>query len=96
MFPTDKGESKSEYVSQVIKVVKDSGYPYQLTPMATIVELDSVSEALALIKDCYEVLDEMQCNRIYSVMKFDIRNGKRNRLKTKIESVENKIGEVNK
>lgn len=38
MFPTDKGESKSAYVSKVVKVVKESGFAYQLTPMATIVE----------------------------------------------------------
>jgi len=35
MFPTDVGESKSEYVSAVVKCVRESGYDYQLTPMAT-------------------------------------------------------------
>ena len=43
MFPTDHGESKSEYVSQVIKTIRESGYPYQLTPMATIIETDKMS-----------------------------------------------------
>lgn len=96
MFPTDVGESKSEYVSEVVKHVRNSGYPYQLTPMATIVECSSVGEALDLVKECYEILEAKECGRVYSVMKFDIRKGKSNRLKTKIESVEAKIGEVSK
>ena len=96
MFPTDVGESKSEYVSEVVRYVRDSGYPYQLTPMATIVECESMGEALDLVKSCYEVLESKNCGKIYSVLKFDIREGKTNRLVQKIKSVEDKIGTVNK
>jgi len=96
MFPTDVGESKSEFVSEVVKCVRDSGYDYQLTPMATIVECPSMTEALNLVKDCYEVLEQKDCNRIYSVLKFDIRKGKEGRLTQKVQSIENLIGEVNK
>ena len=96
MFPTDQGESKSKYVSQVIKNIKDSGLNYQLTAMGTIVEFDNIDDALKLIKSSYETLENLGCNRVYSVLKFDIRNNKENRLKTKIEAVEKQIGEVNK
>jgi uncharacterized protein (TIGR00106 family) len=96
MFPTDVGESKSAYVSEVVKCVRDSGYDYQLTPMATIVECPSMTEALNLVKDCYEVLEQQDCNRIYSTLKFDIRKGKDNRLAQKVQSIENLIGEVKK
>jgi uncharacterized protein (TIGR00106 family) len=96
MFPTDVGESKSMYVADVVKCVRESGYDYQLTPMATIVECPSMSEALNLVKECYEILESKDCNRIYSVLKFDIRKGKENRLIEKIKSVEDHIGEVRK
>jgi uncharacterized protein (TIGR00106 family) len=96
MFPTDHGESKSEYVSQVIKLVRESGLPYQLTAMATIVETDNIKEALALVEQCYNKLDELGCNRVYSTLKFDIRKNHENRLNTKIKSIEDKIGEVRK
>jgi len=33
MFPTDKGESVSAYVSRIIKMIDESGVPYKLTPM---------------------------------------------------------------
>jgi len=94
MFPTDLGESKASYVSKVIEVVRESGYPYQLTPMSTIVETETIDEALKIIGDSYKVL-EPYTNRVYSSLKFDIRKGKVNRMKTKIESVESLIGKVN-
>lgn len=96
MFPTDQSESKSEYVAQVVKIIKNSGYPYQLTAMATLIETSKVSEALEIVKRCYEKLEELNCNRVYATLKFDIRQGYENRLEQKVKSVENHIGEVSK
>jgi uncharacterized protein (TIGR00106 family) len=95
MFPTDHGESKSEYVSRIIKIIDKSGYPYKLTPMSTIIEFESIDDALDIIKKSYEAL-ESDCDRVYSTIKFDIRKNRENRLKQKIESIEEKIGEVQK
>lgn len=95
MFPTDVGESKGAYVSKIIDMVKNSGYPYQLTPMSTIVETNNIDEALKIVGDAYKVL-EPHANRVYSALKFDIRKGTENRMKTKIASVERYIGEVSK
>lgn len=94
MFPTDLGESKSQYVSKVIDVVKNSGFPYQLTPMSTIVETESIDEALKIIGDSYKAL-EPYANRVYSSLKFDIRKGHEGRMKSKIAAVEEHIGKVN-
>ncbi len=96
MFPTDKGESVSPYVSRIIKLIDESGIPYKLTPMGTVFETETVEEALELIGKAYKQL-EPDCNRVYSVVKFDIRKGKSNRLEQKIKSVEEKLGrEVSK
>ncbi len=94
MFPTDKSESKSKEVAEVIKIIRESGVSYQLTAMATIIETENISTALSLVEKCYLKLEELGCNRVYSTLKFDIRKGHDNRLKTKIESVERHIGEV--
>lgn len=96
MFPTDKNESKSKEVSEVIRIIRDSGVTYQLTSMATIIETETIGEALSLVEKCYLKLEELGCNRVFSTLKFDIRKGHENRLKTKINSVENYIGEVSK
>ena len=95
MFPTDKGESVSIFVSQVIKMIDQSGVSYRLTAMGTIIETDTMPEALAVVQKAYEILDTQGCNRIYSSLKLDIRKGKENRLMQKIQSVEAKIGTVN-
>ncbi len=96
IFPTDKGESVSPYVSKVIKLIKESGLPYKLTPMATIVETEDISEVFKLMEKAYKILQEEGCNRIYTVMTVDYRKGRSNRMEQKVRSVEEKIGEVNK
>ena len=94
MFPTDKGESVSAYVSQVIAMIRDSGTPYRLTAMGTIVETASLEQALGLVGQAYGILEQAGCNRIYSSLKLDIRKGKEGRLLGKVDSVRQKIGDV--
>lgn len=93
MFPTSgdcrDGSSVSAYVSRIIDMIDSSGYSYQLTPMGTIVETDSVEEALAVVQKAYDQLGD--CDRIYSALKLDIRKGKKDRLTGKIASVEKKL-----
>ncbi|MFP4065136.1 MAG: MTH1187 family thiamine-binding protein [Bacteroidales bacterium] len=95
MFPTDKGESVSPYVSRIIKMIKETGLNYRLTPMGTVVEADTIQQILRVIEQAYGLL-EPDCQRIYSSMKLDIRKGKDNQLEGKIKSVEERIGTVNK
>jgi len=95
MFPTDKGESVSEYVSRIIKMFKESDVNYQLTPMGTIFEVESIEEATEIINNAYKQL-ERDCNRVYTTIKMDIRKNRSQRMKQKIKSIEKKIGEVSK
>ncbi len=95
MFPTDKGESVSEYVSKVLQMIKNSGVAYKLSPMGTTIETDTMEEALEILNKAYKEL-EPYSNRVYSNVKFDIRKNKQNRLKQKIASIEKHIGEVEK
>ncbi|WP_321778116.1 MTH1187 family thiamine-binding protein [Sulfurimonas sp.] len=90
MFPTSDecrdGSSVSAQVSKIIDAIDKSGVSYQLTPMGTVVETDTMKEALSIIELAYEQLSD--CERVYSSLKFDIRKNTKNRLKTKIASVE--------
>ncbi len=91
MFPTDKGESVSKYVSRIIKMIDESGITYKLTPMGTVFETETMDEAIEILKKAYEQL-EHDCSRIYSTVKFDIRKNRSKRLTQKIKSIEEKIG----
>ncbi len=94
MFPTDKGESISAHVSRVIRMIRESGVSYRLTPMGTVIETRTMSEALAIVQKAHDIL-EKDSGRIYSTVRFDIRKGRENRLEGKIKSVEDRIGKVN-
>jgi len=95
MFPTDKGASVSEYVGEVIKMIRSEAKSYRLTAMGTIVETETMEEALAIIQKSHDVLSPVS-NRIYSSIKFDIRKGEDLRLEKKVKSIEDKIGNVSK
>ena len=94
MFPTDKGESVSAYVSEVIRLLRDSGARYQLTAMGTVVESDDLQQALELVQRCYQVLDDAGCKRVYASLKLDIRKGRGDRLQGKVDTVRSRIGEI--
>jgi uncharacterized protein (TIGR00106 family) len=91
MFPTDKGDSVSAYVARIIEMIDGAALVYQLTPMGTIVETETVEEALSVVREAFRKL-EPDCARIYSSIKLDIRKGRGGRLRQKIESVEAKVG----
>ncbi len=94
MFPTSdncrEGSSVTKQVSKIIDAIDKSGVSYKLTPMGTVVETETMREALDIIELAYEQVSD--CDRVYSSLKFDIRKGKKNRLTTKIESIEKKLG----
>jgi len=91
MFPTEQTQSKSAFVARVLDIVDKSGLPYQLTPMGTIIEGQTVEEVLAVINQAYLEL-QLDCERIYSSIKIDYRKGPIGRLGKKINSVEKKLG----
>ena len=86
MFPTDKGESVSPYVSQIIDFIDKSGISYQLTPMGTVLE-GSWDDVMLVITNCFKIL-EPQADRVYSNIKIDYRNTVESRMKSKINKIE--------
>lgn len=92
MFPVDKGESLSQYVSKVSKIIHESGLEYVITPMATMIESTEIEPLLEIIKKGLETMQQ-DSNRIYVNMAIDYRKGdKTGRLKQKVESLKSKIG----
>lgn len=94
MFPTDKGASASTYVSRVIKMIRESGFSYQLSAMGTIIETETLEEAQSVVTKAYSLL-QADCSRVYCTVTFDIRDGAIGRMQQKVASVEEKIGPVN-
>ncbi len=90
IFPTDKGASVSDYVSQIIKMLEESGLDYQLTSMGSIYECATMQEALAVIQKSHDILAPVS-ERIYATAKFDIRKNRQNGIQQKLESIKKKL-----
>ena len=90
MSPFDKGDSLSRYVARSLDIIDKSGLPYQLTSMGTVVE-GEWDEVMALVTACHQAMSR-DCNRISTSIKIDYRAGKSGRLKSKIRSIESKLG----
>ena len=89
MSPMDKGESVSSYVSRSLKIISESGVDYRLNPMGTVLE-GEWDEVMAVVKQCYEKM-RSDCKRITCSIKIDYRHEKKDRLETKMSSVEKKL-----
>jgi uncharacterized protein (TIGR00106 family) len=90
IFPTDKGTSVSTQVARVVNIIKDSGFNYQITAMGTLVETEYMQEALDLIEKSVKVI-EIDCDRVYATVKFDIKRGAVNAINQKVKSIESKL-----
>jgi uncharacterized protein (TIGR00106 family) len=89
LFPLDKGESLSPYVARSIKIIQESGLPYEFRAMGTSVEGDW-DEIMAVVNRCLETMRQ-DCNRIVLTLKADYRKGPYGRLQRKVASVKEKL-----
>jgi len=89
VVPVGKGESLSGFVAECVKIIRDSGIKYQLTPMGTIIE-GELEEVMDLIMKCHRRMMEMS-NRVITTIKIDDRKGRKNALEEKIKSVEERL-----
>ena len=88
--------SVSQYVAQAAGVLPgEKDIKYELTAMGTIIETETLQQALTIVQNSYDILKN-DSNRVYSSIKLDIRKNKSGRLTQKIQSIESKIGEVKK
>lgn len=90
IFPTDVGTSVSTEVSKIIKSVKESGYAYKLNAMGTVFETETMEQALRVIQNAYDILQDHE--RVYLVVNMDIQKDKDGRIQSKIQSIEDKLG----
>jgi len=82
----DESGSVSEAVAAAVRVVKESGLPYELNSMFTNIEGDW-DEVMAVVKQAVDVVAAVS-PRVGLVLKADIRPGYDGQLAAKVERVE--------
>lgn len=83
----------STYIAEALKRIKQvKGLKWQLTPMGTIVETDSLDKLFEAVRGAHEALFESGAKRVSALIKIDDRRDIRGeRMKGKVDSVLNKI-----
>lgn len=89
IFPLDKGDSLSAHVAKALKIIRDSGLPYEMGPMGTSVE-GEWDEVMGVVNNCFQALRK-DCDRVYVALKIDYRKGPSGRIESKVRSVQEKL-----
>jgi len=84
--PFGEGEELSEYVAEVIRVIRDSGLPSRTNSMFTEIE-GEYDEVMRVVKDATFVLAERGI-RTEVILKADIRPGHTNTMTGKVAKID--------
>lgn len=90
IWPIGAGVSTSEEVAKVVKLVDESGIPYKLNAMSTVVE-GEWDQIMGLISKCHQLMAK-EMERVVINITIDDRRGRTERITKKIESVERILG----
>ena len=90
VVPLGVGLSVSSYVAACERVIREAGLVSQLHAYGTNIE-GEWDEVMAVVTACFERMRQ-DCGRISTSVRIDYRAGKGGRLKSKIDSIESKLG----
>ncbi|MEJ2313240.1 MAG: MTH1187 family thiamine-binding protein [Nitrospirota bacterium] len=90
IVPVGTGSSIGDSIAKVLGIVDESGLPYKINPMGTVVE-GEWSEVLGMIKKCHMAVMK-DAGRAITTISIDDRKGRPNRIELKVKSVEKRLG----
>jgi uncharacterized protein (TIGR00106 family) len=90
IVPVGTGSSIGDNLAEVLKIVDESGLPYKINPMGTVVE-GEWDELLRLVKKCHKTVMK-KAERAITTVSIDDRKNKPNRIEEKVKSVEKRLG----
>jgi uncharacterized protein (TIGR00106 family) len=92
MYPigTDS-TSISFYIAKAIDAIKEIKIKYQITPMGTILESESIDEIFEASKIIIETVHRLGVKRVEAILKIDSRTDKRQTMDEKLRSIERNL-----
>jgi uncharacterized protein (TIGR00106 family) len=76
VFPVGEGTSLSRFVKEGIKVIKDSGYNYEIGGMSTAIEVPDLDSLFSLVKKVHQAHLDAGGKRSLMDLKVDDRRDK--------------------
>ena len=88
IHPLGEGTSVSKYVRAALAELKKAkGLRLQVTPMATVIEAEKLSDILLAVEAAHESLFRMGAKRVDFMLRVDDRRDKKRRMEDKVEEV---------
>ncbi len=87
IYPIGEGVSLGRFVRKGVKIIEESGLPYDVGPMSTSVEVEDLDQLFELIKKIHAAQLAEGARRIVIELKVDDRRDKPATIQTKIKSV---------
>jgi uncharacterized protein (TIGR00106 family) len=90
IVPVGVGSSLGDSIARVLGIVEESGLPYKINPMGTVVE-GEWNEVMKLLRKCHSSVMK-DGERAITTISIDDRKGRPNRIDQKVRSVEKRLG----
>ena len=87
VIPLGEGTSVSRFVARAVKALEDAGVKHVSTPMGTIIEAESLDEALRYVRMAHEAVFEAGAKRVVTVIKIDDRRDVERSMEDKLRSL---------
>lgn len=92
IIPIGQGEHTSETLAEVLKLIKESGLSYQLTPTSTCIE-GSWADIVALAERCHQAA-RADAPHVVTLLRIEDDRNQAGKLARNVASVEEKAGET--
>ncbi len=92
IIPIGHSPHTSHVLADVLKTIKGSGLPYQLTPTSTCIE-GSWDDIVAVVKRCHQIA-HADTSHVVTLLRLEEDEVSSDKLKSNLESVEQKAGEA--
>ena len=87
VYPIGEGTSVSRYVKKGIKVIKESGFKYEIGGMSTSLEVPDLDSLFKLVMDAHKAQLDEGAKRIIIDLKVDDRRDKEATIDTKRNAI---------
>jgi uncharacterized protein (TIGR00106 family) len=87
IIPLGGGVSVSKFLVPALKEVERLNVKYEVTPMCTVFEAESVDEAFNVVKVAHEAVFEAGVKRVVTTVKIDDRRDVEKSMEDKVKSL---------
>ena len=93
LVPLGVNESLSKILAYAIKELERMNVKFQVTPMCTIFEAESVGEAVKIVEAAHEALFKAGLKRVVTTVRVDDRRDVKRSMEDKVKSLKRSMGE---